>query len=70
MYSLYLPMKIYSFCITFTPTAYENDDTTIIHHKPILAVYYPFFHDRNLGPVCHQIGGRVRSRFFSGEWVQ
>ena len=29
-------MKIYSFCITFTPTAYATNDTTIIHliYKP------------------------------------
>jgi len=41
MCSLYLPMKGYLFCITFTPTAYATNDTTIIHHayKPDFAVY-------------------------------
>ena len=68
--SMCLPMESYSFCITFTPTAYATNDTTIIRHvyKPDFAVCVPFFHDRKLGPVCHQIGGRVRSSFLSGQW--
>jgi len=41
MRSLYLPMKIYSFCITLTPTTYATIDTTIknksiLHHTIIL----------------------------------
>ena len=65
MCSLYLPMKIYFFCITFTPMAYTTNDITIIHHvcKPDFAVRVPFFHNRKLGRVSHQIGGRVRSNF-------
>jgi len=34
----------------------------------LLAVCFPFFPDRKLGPVCHQIGVRVRSSFLSGQW--
>jgi len=70
MCSLYLPMKRYPVCITFIPTAYATIDTTIIHHvyKPDFAV--PFFHDRKLGPVCHQIGCRVRSSFLLGQCEQ
>ena len=62
-------MKRYYLCITFTPTTYATIDTTVIHHvyKPDFAVYLPFFHDRKLGPVCHQIGGRVQSSFLSGQ---
>ena len=65
-------MKRYSLCITFTPTAYAINDTTIIHHvyKPEFAVCVSFFHDRKLGPVCHQIGGRVQSSFLSGQWLK
>ena len=61
-------MKIYSFLITSTPTAYATNDTTLIHHvyKPDCAVCLPCFHDRKLGPVCHQIGGRFRFSFLSG----
>ena len=64
-------MKRYSFCITFTPTAYATNDTTIIHHiyKPDFAVCVPFFPDRELGYVYHQIGGRIRSSFHSGQWL-
>ena len=64
-------MKRYSFGITFTPTAYANNDTTKIHHvyKSDFAVCVPFFHDRKSGPVCHQIGRRVRSSFLSGQWM-
>ena len=41
MCSLYLPMKKYSFCITFTATAYSTIDTTVIHHvyKPLLSAF-------------------------------
>ena len=69
MFSLYLPMKIYPVCITSTPTAYATIDIIIIHHvyKPDFAVCVPFFLDRKLGPVCHQIGGRVRSIFLLGQ---
>jgi len=44
MRPLYLPMKRYSFCITFTPTAYATNDTTIIRHvyKPILQSAFLF----------------------------
>ena len=35
----------YSFCITFTPTAYATNDTTIIHH-----VYKPDFSLRSFFP--------------------
>ena len=67
---LILQMNRYFFCITFTPTAYATNDTTIIHHvyKPDFGVIVPFFHYRKLWPVCHQIGGRVRSSFLSGQW--
>jgi len=68
MCSLYLSMKIYSFCINFTSTAYATNDTTKIY-KPEFAVCIPFFHDRKLGPICHQIGGHVRSSFLSGHWL-
>ena len=70
MYSLYLPMKWYPVCITFTPTAYTTIDTIIIHnvYKPDFAVCVPFFLDRKLWPVCHQIGGRVLSCFLLGQW--
>jgi len=36
----------------------------------ILTVYFTFSPDRKLGPICHQIGGRVRFSFFSssGQW--
>ena len=63
-------MKRYSLCITFTPTAYATNDTTIIHHvyKPDFSICVPFFNDRKSGPVCHQIGGHVRSSFLSGQW--
>ena len=69
LYFNYLPMKRYSFCITFTPTTYATSDKTIIRHvyKPDFAVCVPFSSDRKLGPVCHQIGGRVRSSFLSGQ---
>jgi len=60
MCSLYLQKKRYSFCITFTSMAYATNNTTVI----VL-----FFHDRKLGPVCHKIGGRVRSSFLSGQWL-
>ena len=38
-------MKRYSFCSTFSPTAYASNDSTIIHHvyKPEFAVCVPFF---------------------------
>ena len=54
-------MKIYSFCITFMPTAYATIDTTIIHHvyETDFAVCIPFCPGRKLGPVGHQIGGCV-----------
>ncbi|KAK2142236.1 hypothetical protein LSH36_982g00104 [Paralvinella palmiformis] len=29
-----------------------------------------YFLDRKLRPVCHQIGGRVRSSFLLGQWVE
>jgi len=69
MCSLYLPMKRHPVCITSTPTAYATIDRTIIHYvyKPDFAVCVPFSHDRKLGPVCHQTGGRVRSSFPLGQ---
>jgi len=44
MCSLYLPMKRHPVCITFTPTAYATNDTTIIHHvyKPDFSICVPF----------------------------
>ena len=72
MCSLYFPMKRYSFCITFSTTAYSTSDTTIIHHvyKPDFSSLRSYFLDRKLRPVCHQIGGRVRSSFLSGQWLR
>ena len=70
MCSLYLPMKRHPVCITPAPTAYATIDTTIIHHvyKPAFTSLRSYFLDRKLGPVCHQIGGRVRSSFLLGQW--
>jgi len=52
-------------------TAYATMDTTIIHHvcKPEFSSLRSYFLDRKLGPVSHQIGGRVRSRFILGQWA-
>ena len=49
--------------------AYVTSDTTIIHHvyKPDSSTLRSYFLDRKLGPICHQIGGRVRSRFLLGQ---
>ena len=67
MVSLYLPMKRFSFCITFTPTAYATKDTTLIHHvyKPDFAVCVLF----STTGSWHQIGGLVRSSFLLGQCV-
>ena len=64
-------MKRYSLDITFIPTAYATNDTTIILHvyKLDFAVCVSFFHDWKLGPVFHQIGGRVRFSFPTGQWL-
>jgi len=64
-------MERHPVCITSTPTAYATIDTTIIHHvyKPDFSSIRSYFHDRKLGPVCHQIGGRVRSSFLLGQCV-
>ena len=66
MCSLYLQMNIHPVCITSTHhTAYATIDTVIIHHvyKPDFSSLRSYFLDRKLGPVCHQIGDRVRSSF-------
>ena len=70
MCSLYLPMKRHPVCITSTTTAYATIDTTIIHHvyKPDFFSLRSYFLDRKLEPVCHQIGGHVRSSFLLGQW--
>jgi len=70
MCSLYLPMKRHPVCITSTPTDYATSDTTIILHvyKPDFSSLRSYFLDRKLGPVCHQIGGRVGSSFLLGQW--
>ena len=60
-------MKIYSFCITFTPTACVTKDITTIHHvyKPDYSSLRIFFcPDRKLGPVFHQIGAVFGRVFF------
>ena len=72
MCSLYLPMKRHPVCITSTYTAYATIDTTIINHvyKPDFSSLRSYFLDRKLGPVCHQIGGRVRSSFLLCQWFK
>jgi len=72
MCTLYLPMKRYPVCITSTPTAYAAIDTTIIHHvyKLDFSSMRVYFLDRKLEPVCHLIGGRVRSSFLLGQWSE
>jgi len=71
MCTLYLPMNKYPVCITSTPTAYATIDTIITHHvyKPVFFSLRSYFHDRELGPVCHQIGGRVRSSFLLDQCI-
>ena len=50
---------------------HRHSHTTIIHHvyKPDFAVCAPFSHGQKLEPVCHQIGGRARSSFLSGQCI-
>ena len=62
-------MKRHPVCITFTHTAYATIDTTIIHHlyKPDFSSLHSYFLERKLGPVYHEIGGRVRSSFRLGQ---
>jgi len=56
----------------FYAHAYATNDRIVIHHvyKPNFAVCVPFFHHRKLGPICHQIGGRVRFGVLSGDCIQ
>ena len=65
-------MKRHPVCITCTHAAYATIDTTIIPHvyKPDFFSLRSYFLDRKLGPVYHQIGGRVRSSFLLGQWTQ
>ena len=62
-------MKNIPFVLLPRPQLMQPPTQIIIHHvyKPEFAVCVPFFYDRKLGPVCHQIGGRVRSSFLSGK---
>ena len=50
-------MKRYFFCISFTPTAYATNDTTIIHH-----VYKPDFAIKSVAMFClvfFQVNGYI-----------
>ena len=69
MCSLYLPIKRDPVYITSMHTAYATIDTTIIHlvYKSDFSSLRSYFLDRKLGPVCHQIGGCVRSSFLLGQ---
>ena len=59
-------MKRYSFCITFTPTAYATKDTIIIQqfYKDDFSVCVPFCPGRKLGLVCHQTAAVFGLVFF------